>query len=648
MTEPEFDYLGPYRVEKTLGRGGMGTVYKGVHAKSGEVDAIKVIATGVANQARFRRRFEAEIHTLQKLKHPNIVTLKGVGEEQGLLFYTMEYVDGFSLHEHLRKHKTLPWEDVVEIGIQTTAALKHAHDLGIIHRDLKPANLMVNGDGQIKLTDFGIARLFGAADLTAPGSVIGTADYMPPEQAEGKAVTVKSDLYGLGGVLYALLSGKPPFTGKSVPEVLYSVRYNPVPGLESRAPDAPAELCELIHHMLEKSPSRRPPTALVVGNRLKSLQQGMKRSTKEGQPEEPEEQAPKIGTQLTSLDLSDVDDEELRVTNDAAAANEKTGKSEVFKSSTNIQNSGDPHEERTLLAPNEPSREEGDEAPTAFATPEDLQEAQLRSAHDASEPTPSEIGPLSSGGPSHYTPVSEVSNAPFELERSNADEPTESAWLQYLSIGGIVALLIGSIAFGWVMLQPRDADDIYETIMFAVDSGEDEQILASKGDIEEFLNRFPDDERSQDIQSLSDELELTRWTRVLKRRASREGGQNELTAIEQAFLDCMQARGQDFQEASRKLEAFLKVFGPLEDLSRNEQRLVELAQFASEMGQSLDRKESVAASQLVTLVRSAEASLKGAKLKQYYRDILLLYSDKPWAREQIARIEAKLDADIGP
>ena len=124
MSQPEFDYLGPYKVERTLGRGGMGTVYQGVHAKSGESVAIKVIATGIANHMRFRRRFAAEVETLKRLKHPNIVQLVGYGEEQGLLFYSMEYVDGHSLHDHLRQHGKLPWQEVVQVGIETTADRK--------------------------------------------------------------------------------------------------------------------------------------------------------------------------------------------------------------------------------------------------------------------------------------------------------------------------------------------------------------------------------------------------------------------------------------------------------------------------------------------------------------------------------------------
>lgn len=661
MNQPEFDYLGPYRVEKTLGRGGMGTVYKGVHAKNNEVVAIKVIAAAVANQSRFRRRFQAEIKTLQRLKHPNIVSLKGVGEEQGLLFYTMEYVDGKSLHEHLRTHKKLPWEDVVEIGIQTAAALKHAHDLGIIHRDLKPANLMLSSDGLVKLTDFGIAKLFGSTDMTAAGSVIGTADFMPPEQAEGKTVTVRSDLYGLGAVMYALLSGQAPFSGKSVPEVLYAVRYTPVPRLEKMGMDLPDELCRLVHEMLEKSPGDRPPTGLVVGNRLKSLQQGLKHLGKQEAPVESddpkrEEQGPRsIGTELTSLDLSDVNDEELRLTNagqtEAQSAGEFVEASEMLQPESVADDDaedeeGSMHEQATMLAP----------APAAH-TPNDKEDTELKPEDEldlADEPEderrtdgmenyrPSESS-LTSGGPSHYTPVESSGETSYTLTEKPEENEVGTDWIQIGSISGIAAMLIACIGFAWYMLLPRGSDEIYAEIMTAADSGDDAQLLTVRDSIEEFIERFPEDNRFSEVQTLEDDLELTRWTRILQRRASRQGGLEELSAIEQGFLDCMQTRSENYSLAMQKLDAFLKVFEGKPELTRDESRLVELGKYASTLRAVRSEDVSQAAKDLVDLISNAEGNLKGSALQEYYKSLLVLYSDKPWAKAQLDRVRAKLE-----
>ena len=146
------------------------------------------------------------------------------------------------------------------------AALKHAHDSGVIHRDLKPANLLLTPDGHVKLTDFGIAKLFGSTQLTVDGGIVGTADYMSPEQAEGKPVTARCDLYSLGSVLYALLSRRPPFTGRSLTQVLHALRFDAPVQIRRLAPDTPEELEAIISQLLEKDAAKRIPTALVLGN----------------------------------------------------------------------------------------------------------------------------------------------------------------------------------------------------------------------------------------------------------------------------------------------------------------------------------------------------------------------------------------------
>ena len=639
MDQPDFDYLGPYHIEKTLGRGGMGTVYKGVHAKSGEEVAIKVIAASVADQSRFRRRFEAEIKTLQRLKHPNIVTLKGVGEEQGRLFYTMEYVDGFTLHDLLRKEGKLVWEDVVEIGIQTMAALKHAHDLGTIHRDLKPANLMLNREGELKLTDFGIAKLFGASDMTVVGTVIGTADYMPPEQAEGKPVTVKSDLYGIGGVLYALLTGRPPFGGKSVPEVLYAVRYNSVPQLDDQVEGVPAELCQLIHQMLEKSPSNRPPTALVVGNRLKALQKGMEKRKSEA-PAEPRESKPEVGSKLTSLDLSDVDDQELRITN---AEENVTSVSSSDLSSEGLDET-DPHDQATMLAPEAKKPVPGDETPTAYSA---KAMDSLDFAHE--DPRPSQIpeSQLTAPGPSHYTPVETSHESSFTLtSEEEPEEKSDTDWGQVVSIIGMVLLLLACIGLGWYMLpKTQSEEDLHASIMAAADTGDDNELLAVKSDVQEFLRRFPESERAAAVQSIADGMELSRWTQILRRRASNAGGRDALSPLEQSFLDCMQVRENDYDRGQTMLVALVKVFAPVKGLSPGEQRLVELAQFALESGKRVSTTENKAAVELQEMIQKSEKVLSGEKLDAYYRDLIMLFGDKPWAQDQMQRIRQRLEQE---
>lgn len=275
---PTFEFLGPYRIGKQLGRGGMGSVYEAAHERTGEKVAVKLIAQHIADEPRFRRRFDDEVKTLQRLRHNGIVRLIGFGEEDGQLFYSMELVEGESLQSRIRRDKKLDWRVVIDISIQICSALKHAHDIGVIHRDLKPANLILTNDDTVKLVDFGIVKVFGNSEQTAPGSVLGTADYMPPEQATGIAATQRTDLYALGCVMYAMLTGRPPFTGKTVTEVIESLkRDRPVP-LDLVNPDLPEALVELVHQLLEKDPADRPPTALAVMNRLKAMRRAATRA----------------------------------------------------------------------------------------------------------------------------------------------------------------------------------------------------------------------------------------------------------------------------------------------------------------------------------------------------------------------------------
>ena len=174
----KIDRLGPYRIVGELGRGGMGVVFEAVNVETDEPAAVKLLSATLADDEAFRERFEAEIEALRKLKHPRIVRLFGFGQQDGDLFYGMELVHGDSLEEELRRGRRFSWREVTRIAIEICQALRHAHDRGIIHRDLKPGNLLLDPDDHVKLSDIGIARLFGHTGMTGAGSVLGTAEYM--------------------------------------------------------------------------------------------------------------------------------------------------------------------------------------------------------------------------------------------------------------------------------------------------------------------------------------------------------------------------------------------------------------------------------------------------------------------------------------
>ena len=260
--------IGPYEFLGLLGRGGMGSVYRGRHRETGEMHAVKVLSPNVSHESHFRSRFESEIQALIKLDHPNIVRILSYGQEEGILFFAMELVEGKSLFQLQKKGQRFDWREILSIARETARGLRHAHDRGIIHRDLKPGNLMMpiaeNGEhGQVKITDFGIAKRFGSSHNTGE-NVLGTMDFMSPEQAKGQPVTIRSDLYSLGTVMFTLMSGKPPFSANSVEESLRNLTRVPAPPVSSVVPDVPRELDRLIQKLMAKRPEERIPTAQAL------------------------------------------------------------------------------------------------------------------------------------------------------------------------------------------------------------------------------------------------------------------------------------------------------------------------------------------------------------------------------------------------
>jgi serine/threonine-protein kinase len=289
--------LGPYEIRSRLGRGGMGAVYEAVDTTSGDTVAVKVLASHLADDPGLRSRFDAEIDVLKNLRHPGIVRLLAFGEQDDQPFFAMELVRGKSLEQLLRSGRRFTWRETIAMALEITRALKVAHDHGIVHRDLKPANLLVAeptpgadeplsgmadiaGAGTaggraeritVKLADFGIAKLFGGVSHTALGHVVGTAEYMAPEQATGRPADHRVDLYALGLVMYAMMTGSPPFRGTQLTEVIDKQRRAIPPRVATLVPDVPAELDELIARLLSKEPAQRPANALALGRLLTAI-----------------------------------------------------------------------------------------------------------------------------------------------------------------------------------------------------------------------------------------------------------------------------------------------------------------------------------------------------------------------------------------
>lgn len=264
--------IGPWIIDRKLGAGGMGTVYLGTHNVTGQVAAIKVLPASLAREEGFIERFKREIDSMEKLKSPHIVEFYESGNEGDTYFYAMEYVEGETLTSRLKRDKRLPWPEVIDISLQLCRALKAAHNTGIIHRDLKPSNLMMSPDGTLKLADFGVAQVFASQKLTITGGIVGTVEYMSPEQAKGQRATKKSDLYSFGAVMYVMLTGRPPFSGKTSLDVIHKHQFAQFdrPGLI--ATDIPKQLEEIVCKLLEKDPDKRFPDSYVLSLRLIEVQ----------------------------------------------------------------------------------------------------------------------------------------------------------------------------------------------------------------------------------------------------------------------------------------------------------------------------------------------------------------------------------------
>jgi serine/threonine protein kinase len=263
---------GRYEITRLLGRGGMAVVFLAQDLVLERQVAIKVLPPDLSHDPRLIPRFQQEAKTAAKLDHPNIIPIYRVDSEAGLNYFVMKYVSGSSL-EQLLEQGPLPVEKARRVLREAALALGHAHTRGIVHRDVKPANIMLEGDGRVVLTDFGISKaLEGGSALTGTGNIIGTPHYMAPEQAKGLSVDGRADQYALAVVGYQILTGKQPFEGSSH-SILYKHVFEPPPRIFEIRPEVPADLCEALDRALSKEPDQRFATmedfaAAMSGERI--------------------------------------------------------------------------------------------------------------------------------------------------------------------------------------------------------------------------------------------------------------------------------------------------------------------------------------------------------------------------------------------
>jgi serine/threonine-protein kinase len=262
---------GRYELAEVIGRGGMGTVYRAVDLVLGRSVAVKMLPGLLADQDPTSiARFEREARAAAALSHPAVVAVYDTGADETTRFMVMELISGRSLEAILRDEDPLDPDRAAGIAARVADALAAAHAAGIVHRDIKPANVMVAEDGSVRVLDFGIARVMDGTTITQNASVLGTAAYMSPEQALGKPADERSDIYSLGCVLYALLTGHPPFSGDGAAAILNQHANIAPPPLRAASGRVSPELNALVMEMLAKSPDDRPQSAAQVRDRLTS------------------------------------------------------------------------------------------------------------------------------------------------------------------------------------------------------------------------------------------------------------------------------------------------------------------------------------------------------------------------------------------
>jgi eukaryotic-like serine/threonine-protein kinase len=654
--------LGPYTISAPIGRGGMGSVYEAIDATTGRTVAVKTLAAHLGDDPSLRRRFAAEIETLKSLRHPCIVQLLAFGEEDGQPYFAMELVRGKSLEQLLRSGRRFSWQETVETSLDVARALKSAHDHGVVHRDLKPANLLFldepAADVRVKLADFGIARLFGASGQTMAGMIVGTAEYMAPEQAAGGAIDHRVDLYALGLVMFAMLTGRPPFQGGQVTELLHRQRSELAPRVSSRVADVPRELDELIHRLLAKDPAKRPASALAVGRLLSAIAALDGTATTPGTfPGGTGSAAP------TQRGVSRTEAGSHATTHhDAAAGEAPTDPGigepagdpgiDLLAATQDFTTAATAAPEAAVIAGDAPvpAGEPTLPLPTKASVPESL-------ARRPTEPA-TEGGRTTTARVNRFTTVEELTAA----ARAEAEViARRENRLRMAVAAGIAAVLA---AVGYLLLRPETADDLHADILaIASDKGGD--LRDARSLIDRFLERFPHDSRVAEIRDLDRSLDLD----LLERRAGRRRRRDDpdMAPLEREYRAAMEREEESPLACTAALEAILALHAddappdgkasdraPEDDpalwlalVRRQIARLEPLA--AKERAEDVDRASATLAeaARLATEATAAEGASREAledRRSSLLRGIIEIYGSRPHVAEAVAEARALLAA----
>jgi eukaryotic-like serine/threonine-protein kinase len=523
--------LGPYEIGEPLGKGGMGSVYAATDTHSGERVAVKALTPHLAMADGFRERFEAEIESLKTLRHEGIVRLFGYGEQDGVLFYSMELVDGVSLEDELKAGRRFNWREVSNIAIQLSLALKHAHDHGIVHRDIKPANILLFGEDRVKLADFGIARLFGTTQLTTAGGVLGTADYMSPEQADGRPVTARCDQYSLGGVMYALLAGRPPFRARSLPQMLQLQRFAKPEPIRRYAPDTPEQLERVIMQLLAKNPSERYPNTQVLARHLQAM----------------------------VLALSRPAHDDFALDHDHPPAGPHEPKSD-HSLAIDVTRS-----ESQVIPADLPGGLSAASPPTARNV--DSHEAATLAAHDIARnraPSHDRSAPAQPTDGTASQPAARAARfTTIEAEEAQRRAEQQRSWITVgLQLAGLAAVLGGMTALAFYLSRPPTANELYRTITSTSNSDDDVSLGNVEREINEFLTMYPNDSRAAELVRYREQVALDKAERRLQREARGTGSaEAELFPAERLYLRAVDMAHASPEAAAGILQSLIDLYG---------------------------------------------------------------------------------------
>jgi serine/threonine protein kinase len=625
--------LGPYEIEKPLGKGGMGSVYAATDSQTGQRVAIKALAPQLAMAEGFRERFEAEIESLKTLKHDGIVRLYGYGEQDGMLFYSMELVEGISLEDELKAGRRFNWREVTNIAVQLSLALKHAHDHGIIHRDIKPANILLQGDEHVKLADFGIARLFGTTSLTTAGGVLGTADYMSPEQADGRPVTARCDQYSLGGVMYALLAGRPPFRAKNLPQMLQLQRFaNPEP-VRRYAPETPEQLERVVMQLLAKDPADRFPNTQVLARHLQAMAMALSRPASDDfalAADHPDgDHAEDDAKQSLAIDVTQAE------ANIARPQNGRDGRENVGRTATSpaSQNAA------TMAA---------DEVKSKHAS---------QIAGSTTAPTADSLRQAALNRPARFTTIEE--------EEALRGAQQQRSWLLMAGQLAATAAVFGVIgAIAWHLSRPPSADTLYDSVMSRIDSDEGGSLVRVENEVNDFIARFPDDPRVSQFEPYKERIELNKLERTLQRKS--RGSVTSVPSLlpaEQLYLRASGMADLEPAKAIMLLESIVNLYGavdptdfsatkggsrkndPEHEAAARTAAVVQLAKRRIETTRAdWDRQRERELADLNERLGVAEklATKDASRAAAIYQAIINVHQDDAWAQAVVAKARSRM------